>query len=255
MTIASIDTLITEKCAGYSKLENYYTQFQAAKTATLFTGNLLQRCLMDARIGTLPTLPGGKTYYMPTYIDLTGSVNNATYTLARLTSFGSLNIATPTFTDGSAAPTITEGGVSRQIPSAILAVCTTGLNATPGSITVTYRDQDNNTAETTASIALTASVVAGTAGFLNLNGTDWGAVDITAATRTGGTSPTGVIEFFHVWPICQLTTPGTTSMIAVKNFLTDDSLLFKFAAGEKIAIIGTGTGARGLQGKIEWLAM
>lgn len=255
MPITSFDSFIESKCAGFDKRENFYTQFQAAKTATLFTGNLLVRSMHDVRIGTLPTLPVGKTYYMPTYIDLTGSANNTTYSIYKLTSFGSLNIATPTFTDGSAAPTVTEGGVSRQIPSAVLAVVTTALNATPGSITITYRDQDNNTAETTASITLTASVVAGTAAFLNLNAGDWGALDITAATRTGGTSPTGVIEFFHVQPVCTLVTPGTSATIPVFNFLTDNPRLIKFVAGEKFAIVGTGTAARGVQGHVEWLAM
>ncbi len=253
MTIASYDDIITAEAGGYSGDMPFYTQYGTAKTATVYTGQISVRHDYRTRIGVLPTLPGGKTYYAPKSLEFSSSVARS-FIVARLTSFGSLNIATPTFTDASAAPTRTEGGVSRQIPSAVLMVVTTGLNATPGSFTITYQDQDANTAETTASVALTASAIAGTAAFVNLKTPDWGAIDITAATRTGGTTPTGVIEFFHVDPVCMVNIP-VAGMVEKKNFFTDYAYLHQFAAGDKIAFIGMGNAVGGIQGKITYVAL
>lgn len=257
MTITSFNDFISAEASGYSAGDGFYRQIGTA-TTNVHASTLLNRQVFGVTNHAMiayPSIPGGKSYFTPTLFEAAASRTN-TLVFAKLTSMGSLNIATPTFTDGSVAPTITEGGTSRQIPSAILMVVTTGLNATPGNFTVTYQDQDGNTAETTASLALTASAVSGSASYVPLNGTDWGAIDITAATRTGGTTPSGVVEFFHVWPVAQVTIPSAGSLNASGiNMLTDAVRLFKFANGDAISIIGQGTTVGGIWGRMRNIAL
>lgn len=171
--------------------------------------------------------------------------------------FGTLDIsgASGTFTAGSAAPTVTEGGISRQASSPVLVAVETTLSATPGNFTITYIDQDNNVAETSGSAALTGGALRGTAGFFNaLNGTDSGALQITGATRTGGTSPTGVLGFWHVLPITNIIIPAG-GVIVSTNFLTDLALLHKLSAGDQLMFLGTGTTAHGVMFNVNYGAM
>jgi len=74
----------------------------------------------------LPSLPSGASYFLPTNFELTNS-SAKVFHLSKLTLLGTLDISGPTFTDGNVAPTIIEGGVSRQIPSGVLMVVDTAL--------------------------------------------------------------------------------------------------------------------------------
>lgn len=191
---------------------------------------------------TRSSLPSGITSFIPSTLYVNSTVSSDVIMLAEMLDMGSLNIATPTFTDGSAWGTKTELGASINMASAILMEVTAALNATPGTITVTYVDQDGNTAETTASITPTASAVAGTGGYVPLNTGDWGARDITTATRTGGTTPSGTIRFWGVRPLVTMTPKlGTavTSPGIMKSLLTAPFNMQKLGTSTVLRIIGS----------------
>lgn len=180
--------------------------FQFEQVATTSFGAVASSQMVGQLV--LPALPSGVTNYIVTRAHAY-SQQGTTFALllAHLIDLGSIDIsgASGTFTDGSAMPTVDEGGVSRVTNGAILMEITTVLNATPGALTITYTDQDGNTGQSSGAMTLPASGVVGSAGFATLAGTDCGARDITAASRSAGTTPTGVIKFWGVRPIAVLT--------------------------------------------------
>jgi hypothetical protein len=131
----------------------------------------------------------------------------------------------------------------------------TALNATPGSFTFTYTNQDGTTSQTTPSLALTASAAVGTASPIRLNGTDWGVRDITAASRTSGTSPTGVIRFYGVYPIAMLDFQTGSTMGIVKNLLNNNLEFYKLAAGDTLGFFVTGSSVGAILGSINFIGM
>ena len=239
MPILSFDDFINRIGGGFTLLEPYWGEVQTATTNVTTTGTQIS-AQRRGSMKAMPTLPSGVTGYIPTRISTEGL---AGVLIAKLINLGSLSLATPTFTDGVAMPTVTELGVSRVMASAVLMEVTTGFNATPGSITVTYVDQDGNTAETTASMTLTVSAIAQSVNTVVLNAGDWGVRDITNATRTGGTTPTGVIQFWGLIPL--------SHMLPLGNPLGDSLLgafprIIKLGAGDVIGFFGwnqTATGA------------
>ena len=252
MAISTYNDFITADAADNVLHDNFYLQQNSATTA-LLSGLALSRFLFATPLRALPSLPGGKTYFVPTNLELSSSIAR-TFTIAKLTLMGELEIGTPTFTDSSAAPTITEGGVSRQIPSSVLCVVTTALNATPGNMSITYVDQNNNAAEATAAIALGASAVVNSAAFLNLTSPDWGVLDLTAGTRTGGTTPSGTIKFYHCLPLYTFPVPVVGEAIKI-NFLTDLGILHKMVAGDQLSVITSLVTAGAVVGTISYVAM
>lgn len=253
MAITSFNTLIEAQTTEFRASETFYAQ-AAASGLSLISAQSQSRLLFPGRLRALPAVPGGKSFFVPTAVEIASTVGRQVI-VCELTSFGSIDIsgASGTFTDGSVAPTVTEGGVSRQISSSVLAVVTTALNATPGTLTITYVDQDGNTAETTGSMSLTASAVVNTAAVLPLNANDWGARDVTAAARSGGTSPSGVIEFFHCQPIC--TVSASAGRATSANLLTDYALLPKLAANSALAFLATANTAGAVQGVVHFVAL
>lgn len=177
-----------------------------SKNTTANTGvNIYRFGDVKAVPGSLPT---GVTAYIPTEIStlVSGSATTGMILFAEQIDLGHLDIsgASGTFTDGSAMPTRTELGSSIQIASPILAEVTTALNATPGTYTVTYTNQSGTGSRVTSATTPTNSAALRSAGFLTLSTTttnDTGCVDITAAARAAGTTPTGVIKFWGLIPI------------------------------------------------------
>jgi len=214
-TLSSHDGFISRIGAGYSALE--IIDGETAAT----TSSLLPSCAFTMQAGPVlkafPSLAGGNTAYVVTRMSLFGTTAEQNYIVARVINLGSLNISTPTFTDGDPMPTVTELGVSRVMASAVIVEVTTILNSNPGSITITYTDQDGNTGQTSSSQALTASAAVGTCGFISLLAGDTGVRDITAASRTGGTTPTGVVKFWGLVPLGIIQIPLTT-ITEVRSF-------------------------------------
>jgi hypothetical protein len=199
----------------------------------------------------LPTLPDGVTAYIPQSIQF-GRSNTGTVICGKLVDFGSLNVGTDTFTDGVAMPTITELNVSRATHSLVFIEVTTVLSGAAGSITITYVDQDGNTAETNTARALTTSSAVGSCGIMDLNVADVGARDITAAARTSGTM-TGVVNFWGLVPICAFTSAGNL-MLAAKSLLANNLNITRLGAGDRIAFFEFGnTATFGSMGMISYI--
>mgnify|MGYP001619833152 CR=1 FL=1 len=236
MALSTFDGFISRVAAGYWASESCLSERNPAVSATLFSGQLGTMHL-GQNFRAFPALPPGVTAYIPTRLIAVSSTTDVGLLWARLINLGELDIGPPTFTDGSAFPTITEAGVSRSASGPILAEVTTVLNATPGNITVTYVDQDGNAAEATVSLALTASALVGTCGFVSLNAGDYAVRDITTATRTGGTTPTGVIKFWGVRPLMLASNAGGASDLVIENLLTSAFCPQRLDAADAINVI------------------
>lgn len=240
MALTTYNAFIERIANGYWRGQTFGGE-RPATTQNLLTnnGNGWQR-VGDTQLmpGSLPT---GVTSFIPTRVSFNSSQGSHSILIAELTSLGSINIATPTFTDGSVMPTITELGVSRKLASPVLCEVTTALNATPGSLQITYKDQDDNAAEANSAQALTASSTVGSSSWVTLNTGDTGVVDITAATRTGGTTPTGVIKFWGVRPIAlipaSLTTGGT---VTVEDLIASACNLIRLGAAAQVGCFAYG---------------
>jgi hypothetical protein len=253
MAVSSYNDIIARIGSGYAAKWPFYGEAQVT-VGLVGAGNTSIQKIAYAR--TMPSLPTGVSQYLLTAVQGHHGVGVVRTTMVcEVIDLGSLNIAGPTFTDGTTFPTRTELGSSRQTYGPIFAEVTTALNATPGSIAVTYVDQDGNTAETTSSTALpTSNNGIGTTGFILLNSGDIGAQDITTATRTGGTTPTGVIQFWGILPLCYAAT-SSTGAIFIQPMLTNGFMWARFGADAKIRIFettgGTTTAASSLAGVLD----
>lgn len=187
------------------------------------------------------TLLGSNTSYIVSSVQVQSS-SQAGYILASVVNMGNLDLSTNVFTSGSALPTRTELGLSAQpTVSPLFAVCTTALNATPGSFTVTYVDQDGNSSETTAAQTCGNSQPINGAGVVLLNGNDWGVRSISSAAQTGGTTPSGVLTFYGIKNfICagQI----SPSKITCENNLTLPINPVRLGTSETLAMITRKTG-------------
>jgi hypothetical protein len=227
-----------ERVTTHSGVEQLEGEVQTATTSSLF--QTLQSGQMVGNMRILPTLPTGVTAYIPTTINLSSTILS-NFLVAKVINLGSIDIsgASGTFTDGSAMPTITELGTSRVTCSAVIAEVTTALNATPGSLAITYTDQDGNSQSTTAQ-SMTASSTTGNIGYIFLNAGDSGVRDITAATRSAGTTPTGVIQFWGVIPLAMVSCSQADIPEKI-NMITQHFSPIRLGAGDDIRVISTGT--------------
>lgn len=241
-TVQSYDNIIARISNGYSRLQPLYEY-------TTGLGGLFSTTGMVGGAGFSQKMPGTLPSGVSSFFVTAGWNNGALSSvpsialIAKWVPMGSLNISTNVFTDGSAMPTATELGATNTIPGMLLAVATTAITGTPGSLGVTYRDQNNNTAETTSAQAMSAAV-AGSAGLIILNTTDWGVVDITNMVRSGGSTPVGTIALYGLIPIGVMPTSGTTSVGTlgiggVFNGLTDGFIMTQLGAGDLVGIIRT----------------
>lgn len=251
MSLTRFDQFVANIAAGYWASQPIYGD-QQSSTSALLSG------LSCYRVGvtkTLPSpLPTGVLSYIPTRIsiNMTG-LTAAQPLIAKVVNLGSIDIsgASGTFTDGSAMPTITECGVSRITSGIVIAEVTTALSATPGSLTITYKDQDNNTAETTTAQSLTGSAPVGDCGFIVLNTGDTGVTDITAATRSSGSSPTGVIRFWGIIPLAMINIPTASAGAGnMDNLLTGSFNPYRLGAGDTIKQFSINTSAHSVMGDI-----
>lgn len=262
MAITTFNGLLSRWASGYNWQENFVSLIPANTTAAPMGGSQ-QTCQGGSsgclNVMTVPTLETGVTAYIATQIGLLSTVGNGSHNLVcKRVNLGSLNIsgASGTFTDGNAMPSVTECGVSRTVASAVIGEVTTVLNATPGTFTITYVDQDGNTAETTAAHTPANSAAVGSAAHILLNSPDWGVQDITAAARSGGTTPTGVIKFWGIIPLGVITT-NTGGAYQYQDLVTTSPCLYQLGAGDDIGIFTMGGNAsnnsRALQGYVKFI--
>lgn len=191
------------RAASHGRSQPIWGEQATATTSSILTGSPQLNLQRVGRTKALPSsLPTGVSGFIPTRLTMSSSQGTALWAV-KLVDLGSLNISTNVFTDGSAMPTVTELNTSRSLPGIVLAEVTTVLSATPGNLSITYTDQSGNTAATSAQ-TISGSAAVGSIGMVVLNAGDIGAVDITTAARTGGSSPTGVFKFWGVIPIAMV---------------------------------------------------
>jgi len=97
-----------------------------------------------------PSLPSGVTAYIPVEFSANSTVSATQYLICEKINLGSHDTATNTFTDGDAMPTRTVFNTTTQLSSPIYAEYTTTPGGSSRTVTVTYVDQDGNSAESTA---------------------------------------------------------------------------------------------------------
>lgn len=243
MALLSFNDYLARRGNGYWAQRNVRIEQTAATTATAFTGQQITLNNVGL-VQTMESLPTGVTSYKLTGGQLATS-SASSFILAECIDMGSLNIGTNVFTAGSSMPTKLEGNTSRTVDSMILMEVTTALNATPGTLTVTYVDQSGNAAETTASLTLTASAAVGTVGMVVLNGTDTGARSISAAVRSGGTSPTGVVKFWGIIPIHIFSNISAVNLESF-NDLVATPVPVTLGAASELRLFSTSTTAKGV---------
>ena len=246
--LSSVNDYVARIGNGYGAQRPFRVEIDAATTATLYSGQSISM-QKSTIVQLMESLPTGVTGYRLTNCTLQASVAT-NYMLAKLVNLGSLDIsgASGTFTDGSAMPTVTEANNSNVTFSSVIAEVTTALNATPGSSTITYVDQDGNSAETSPSTALTASAALKTCGPVPLNTADIGVRDITAAARSAGTTPTGVIKYWGVVPLGFFAVHDIGTAVQI-NFLTTNTPPPLLTAGDELYFITlSGTTAKHLHG-------
>lgn len=239
-SVASYNDLINRVAGNFTLNEPFWGELQSS--TGILGGNQAALALISLQRDT-PSLPAGVTSYIPTTIGGAWSASSGYPLLVcQCINLGSLDISGPTFTDGSQMPTVTELGVSRQTSGMVLMEITTALGATPGAITITYVDQNGNAAETTTAQNLpVTNPNIHTVGAIVLNAGDIGVRDITSATRTGGTAPTGVVKFWGCLPIALCCSDGSGN-IFTENLLTNTFLLSQLPAATKIAYFAYGGG-------------
>ena len=250
MPLKIYDDYITRVGTGHWLQQPIYDEVNANTTA-LFATNLKNWQKMGFTKVLPSPLPSGVTAYLVTRLFVTSTNIDVSMLFGKLVDMGSLDISSNVFTDGSAMPTVTALGSSRVLASPIFVEVTTGLNATPGSLSVTYIDQDGNTAEATTAQAMGASSVAKSAGVAILNSTDWGARDVTTAARTAGTTPTGVVKFWGVIPLgLFIMTPQVDGISFVVDLTNNKCNQFRFGAGDTLGGFVLGTIAKSVLGSI-----
>lgn len=240
--ISSYDDLITRVGTGHTSIQPIGGLAPAVNTGTTL-GTIQSRIFRIGNTASLGSLPSGVTAFIPTAWSMIDSYTNngdntCTFALVEMINLGSLDISGPTFTDGSVMPTRTCLNASMQMAGPVWVEVTTALNATPGNITVSYHDQDNNADETTTAQSLQGSSNIGDGGFIQLNNYDSGVVDLTttATTRTGGTTPTGVIKFWGILPIGVITMPACQTSPVFENLITQGFMMRRLPANTTLGV-------------------
>jgi len=237
---------IAQDAAGVCMRIPFHEINQASTNTSLLAQDSVRK-IFTYRFITIPTLPAGVDYVVPTFISVAGNIAVG-FLLAKLVNFGLM--ATNTWTGtGATMGTAVEGGATNNLSGQILAVVETALNSTAGNLTVTYVDQDGNTAEAGSAQAITVSSAIYTSAFYNLNAGDSGARSVSTVTRSG--AGTGNIRLYGVLPVAVLGIPvGTTT--SSLNMLSEVGQFQKFVAGDTIAILNYGNSAGARTGMIHF---
>jgi hypothetical protein len=196
--ISTHNELLSRITNGYEATEPIHGNFPVVR-ANPVTGLAGHRAFYTPSVPS--SLASGVTAHIPTQVHGGSSLLGVFIGYCEMINLGSIDLSTNTFTAGSTMGTTTFGGQTVSRSGVLWLEVTTALNATPGTLTVTYVDQSGNAAEAAAGAALTASTAVGSGGFLRINGTDGAVREVTTAAQSGGTSPTGVIKFWGLIPI------------------------------------------------------
>lgn len=239
--VTTYDGLLTRIGNGYWRVFPFdsVTKTQCSTSAPNSSFGVMQKMFGQY---TIPTLESGVTAYLPTKVMLGSKDNAGVFFLCRMTNLGSLNLGTNTFTDANAMPTVTEMNSSQQRAGPVFAEVTTARDGNAAAFNITYKDQDNNTAETGGNVTVTTNAAVGQGCWCALNSPDWGVRDITAAARASGTG-TGVLKFWGLEPIVQLLSPGSGKG-SVDDMVMQTLNIFPLSAGDVIGAFNMTTTAQ-----------
>ena len=237
MSIQTVDGLIARISSGYEKTSHLYANSAVTRSGCFSGGATL------VRGGFVQSVPGslesGVSAYLPTEFNIASSTSTqgGNVILAELIDLGSIDTsgASGTFTDGSVMPTRTELGVSRQIAGPVWCEVEAALNSNAGSLTVTYTDQDGNTSQSSGAVTLANSAPIHSGSLLPLATGDTGVVDITAASRAAGSSPSGTVRFWGIIPIAM--SVATPSGVGIVEDLINSGMVRRLGAGSKLAVL------------------
>lgn len=252
MASSNFNSFIDRETNGYGHIMPFYGQVQTAVSSTVF-GSAPACTYVPMKLKTLPTLPSGVDYYLPTQCEI--ATNSArTIMLGMFYDLGSIDIsgASGTFTAGSSMPTRTEGNASTNTFSSVICAVETQLNATPGTLSITYTDQDGNSG-TSSGLALTGSALVNSCSVMPFASGDFGARTVTGSSRSGGTTPTGVIRFYGFYPLVCTVLHGTVG--SVIDLLNDRIEYHKLGANDSIGMLVFSNTVGGFYGSLNVIGM
>jgi len=243
--LTTVDSFIDRICDGFEDQLRVYGHSAVTRVSLFGGASSIPQIFRAGFAERVPDpLPAGVSAYVPTELSWhqsLGGPGGRAILVAELIDLGSIDIsgASGTFTDGATMPTRDELGVSRQIDNAVIIDVETALNATPGSIAITFTDPAGGSVGTGA-LVMGASCPVSSAGFVPLGTGVTGARDITAATRTGGTTPTGVLRFWGVLPI-GIYLNGAVPTAGLIEPLWQRYVFRRLGAGARIGLFGHAT--------------
>ncbi len=256
MSLRLYNDFVSRAAAGYRMSQPIYdyTSTAPSNSSTWGTGNSNSTL---ARVGTSKALPnplpsGVTAYIIPRYtIRLTTA---QPVIIAKLISLGTFDVsgASGTWTNGSVMPSAKVLGVSNtQLASAVIMEVTTALSANQGTFTLTYTNQSGTASQTSQTVSPPNSAPLKSCCYLGLASGDWGVQAITGGTRTGGTTPTGVITCWGLVPIGIQQVSGFATYGG--NLLTNRVNPLRLGAGDKIGVFcfSHQGAARATMGEIE----
>ena len=257
MPITTVTELINRISNNYDATYPFCDTWTATRQALFGTAAGTPQINRAGFVEDMPSsLPSGVTSFMPTYVAgyQSSGASGHVIMVTELVKLGEISLATPTFTDGATMGTATELGATVDVAGPVIAEVTVALNATPGNLQITYVDQAGNVAEANTAQAMTASSSVGSTGICNLNAGDWGVRDITTATRTAGTTPTGTLDLWGTKPIAFLYN-GSASILSSNVDLLSNGLVRRLGAAAKVGVflLGTGIAASGYGGMIRFV--
>lgn len=145
-------------------------------------------------------LPTGCAAFIPEAVEIADTSVAGPFLMYEAVLLGSIDCATGVFTDGVPFPTRKALGITRQLSGQVLVEMATD-QVSQRTITVTYVNQDGVGGRTSAAHTITLAALQDSTGILVLQVGDTGVQDITNVTATGGTAPSGTINFWGIIPI------------------------------------------------------
>lgn len=235
MPLLSIEDFISRVETGYGQIRQGSFYWPAS---TVSGG---QRPInQSSYFAPIASLPSGVTAFIPTCLHHFNRNGNSISTIFGVEILlGSINLATNTFTDGAAMPTVTELGVASQVTaSSVMVRVKNTTNSSPGTVTMTYTNQDGTTSRSVALDALSSAPVGSMIFQSSMQSTDWGVRDVTNLVQSGGSSPSGEIEVIGLIPLGTLFSGINDVTMGFLDFLCQDFNLIKMDATSKTKITG-----------------
>lgn len=230
---------------NYNDYWNMSGDYQTSKTPITIKLSSLDLSVTISRAMFFDPTPAGT--YIPTEIFAAYNLNTQLL-FFEMFDLGTLTLGdgaggASSFADGTTMPTRSTSLATSEIQyGMIIAEVTEALNSAPGTFTITY-DGLNSSGSTVTSQTSSAMTPANSSskyscGTVILNTTHIGVSDITAASRSGGTNPSGKIKFWGCLPIDVL---ATHQVSQGQSALFDQGKFIRIPSSSTIGCFSTNT--------------